>query len=292
MGRFEGLLTALVTPFRGGSVDEDALRSLVEAQIDAGVDGLVPCGTTGESTVLEQQEYVRVVRAAVEQAKGRVPVVAGAGSSSTGRTIELCKLARSAGADGVLLVVPYYNRPSQEGLVAHYRAVLRAVPRPAIIYNIPARTGADLEVASLRGLADVPEIVGIKEATGDVARAQDIIAACGDRFAVLSGDDLLTLAVLGVGGRGVISVSSNVAPALVLEVVRSFRQGDFAAAWRAHYRLLSLHKAMFVEGNPGPVKAALASMGRIAPELRLPLVWPREASLAEVRRALAELDLA
>jgi 4-hydroxy-tetrahydrodipicolinate synthase len=292
MAAFSGALTALVTPFRGGEVDERALRDLVERQIAGGIDGLVPCGTTGESVTLTHAEYARVVRVVVEQANRRVPVVAGSGTNSTRHTIELSQAARESGADGLLVVVPYYNRPTQEGLYRHFRAVAEAVPLPSIVYNIPGRTGVDLALATLARLADVASIVGVKEATGNVLRSADIAAEFGDRFTLLSGDDHLTLAVLAVGGHGVISVASNVAPAEVARLVRLFRDGDIAGARSLAQRLRPLFEALFVESNPGPVKAALAMRGVIAPELRLPLVMPTEASQAMVRAAIERAGIA
>ena len=275
---FAGALTALVTPFRDGQVDVEALRALVEAQIAGGIDGLVPCGTTGESVTLSTAEHALVVRSVVEQARGRVPVVAGAGSVSTAHSIDLVRLARDAKADGVLIVVPYYNKPSQAGLVAHYRAVLSAVSMPTILYNIPGRTGVDLGLDAMAQLAEVPEIVAVKEATGNVVRSQALLARFGERFTILSGDDGLTLPILSVGGQGVISVTSNLLPREVSEVIRLWNAGDVAGARRLHLRLVPVHESMFVESNPGPVKAALARLGRLAPEVRLPLVWPSAAS--------------
>jgi 4-hydroxy-tetrahydrodipicolinate synthase len=289
---FAGTLTALVTPFRGGQVDVDALRALVEAQIAGGIDGLVPCGTTGESVTLTAAEHALVVRSVVEQAKGRVPVVAGAGSVSTAHTIDLVRLARDCKADGALIVVPYYNRPTQAGLVAHYRAVLREVSMPTILYNIPGRTGVDLGLDAMAQLAEVPEIVAVKEATGNVLRSQALLARFGERFTILSGDDALTLPILAVGGRGVISVTSNALPREVSEVVRLWNAGDFLGARALHLRLLPVHEAMFVESNPGPVKVALARADRLAAEVRLPLVWPSEASQKLVADALAGFAVA
>jgi 4-hydroxy-tetrahydrodipicolinate synthase len=286
--RVEGAYTALVTPFRNGEIDEAALRDLVERQIAAGIDGLVPCGTTGESVTLHEGEPERVVRIVVQQARGRVPVVAGAGSNATERTIGLARHAREAGADGLLLVCPYYNRPNQAGLEAHFRAVLEAVPMPSILYNVPARTGSDLAADTVERLSALPQVVAVKEATGNVLRAQEIVRRCGDSVAVLSGDDALTVAMLAVGAVGVISVTSNLAPREVADVCRHWREGRPADALRLHQRLLPLHDAMFVEPNPGPVKLALAEAGRIAPEVRLPLVLPSEASRAVIRRAVAE----
>ncbi len=278
-----GVHPALVTPFRDDAVDEPALRALVDRVIDGGVSGLVPCGTTGESVTLSDQEHGRVIRAVVDQAKGRVPVIAGAGTVSTRHSIHLAQQAKDAGADGLLLVCPYYNRPTQAGLEAHFRAILSAVSLPSVLYNIPGRTGVDLSVETLRRLADVPEIVAIKEATGNVMRAQQILATCGDRFAVLSGDDSLTLPMLSVGGQGVISVSANALPEAVSRVVSLFFEGEHAAARAEHLRLLPVHQAMFVESNPGPVKGLLAQRGHIAPEVRLPLVWPADDVIAGVR---------
>jgi 4-hydroxy-tetrahydrodipicolinate synthase len=286
--RVEGAYTALVTPFRNGEIDEAALRDLVERQIAAGIDGLVPCGTTGESVTLHEGEPERVIRIVVQQARGRVPVVAGAGSNATEKTIGLARHAREAGADGLLLVCPYYNRPNQAGLEAHFRAVLEAVPMPSILYNVPARTGSDLEADTVERLSALPQVVAVKEATGNVLRAQEIVRRCGDSVAVLSGDDALTVAMLAVGAVGVISVTSNLAPREVADVCRHWREGRPADALRVHQRLLPLHDALFVEPNPGPVKLALAEAGRIAPEVRLPLVLPSEASREVIRRALAE----
>ncbi len=285
--RLQGTLVALVTPFRGGLIDEDALRALVEHVIEGGVDGLVPCGTTGESVTLTEAEHARVVRVTVEQARGRVPVIAGAGTASTRHTIELARHAREAGADGLLLVCPYYNRPTQAGLEAHFRAVLAEVPLPAVLYNIPGRTGVDLAVDTLARLADVPEIVAIKEATGNVVRAQQILARLGHRITVLSGDDALTLPMLSVGGMGVISVTANLLPRATSDVCRLYFSGDHERARAQHSRLVPVHEAMFIESNPGPIKAALADAGRMAPEVRLPLVWPSEATRVAVHQALA-----
>ncbi|MDQ3036599.1 MAG: 4-hydroxy-tetrahydrodipicolinate synthase [Myxococcota bacterium] len=291
MTTFAGTLPALVTPFRDGKLDEKALRELVERCIAGGVDGLVPCGSTGESVTLDEAEHARVVRVVVEQARKRVPVIAGAGTASTRRSIELAHIARDAGADGLLLVCPYYNRPTQAGLEAHFRAIAAAVPMPSILYNVPARTGVDLGVETLARLADVRSIVGIKEASGSVLRSQQILATLGDRFDVLAGDDALTLPVLAVGGSGVISVTANLLPAETSEVVRRWKAGDLAGARALHLRLAPVHEAMFVETNPGPVKAAIADDGFLAREIRLPLVWPEESSMQKVRAALRAAGL-
>lgn len=280
-----GTYPALVTPFHEGSIDEEALRALVEHVIEGGVDGLVPCGTTGESVTLSDAEHRRVISIVVDQTKKRVPVIAGAGTVSTAHSIELAKQAKEAGADGLLLVCPYYNRPTQAGLEAHYRAILKAVPLPAVLYNIPGRTGVDLSVETLEKLADVPELVAVKEATGNVVRSQQILARCGDRFTVLSGDDGLTLPVLSVGGAGVISVTANLLPKPTSEVTRLFFEGRYDEARALHLRLLAVHESLFIESNPGPVKAALADRGIIRPGVRLPLAWPSEST----RQRVAEI---
>lgn len=292
MTTFAGTLPALITPFRDEKVDVKALQDLVERCIAGGVDGLVPCGTTGESVTLTEEEHVLVVRTVVEQARGRVPVVAGAGTISTHHTIHLAEIARELKCDGLLLVCPYYNRPTQAGLEAHFRAVCKAVPLPAILYNIPIRCGVDLSLETLERLADVKSIVGMKEATGNVLRSQQILARCGDRFDVLSGDDTLTLPILSVGGVGVISVIANLLPKETSDVVRLWNAGKVAEARALHLRLAPVHESMFVEANPGPVKAAIAARGWCAPEIRLPMVWPSPASMEKVDAALRAAGLA
>lgn len=284
---FKGAITALVTPFKDGQLDEGALSDLVEWQVSLGIDGLVPCGTTGESVTLSALEHARVIKLVVERAKGRVPVLAGAGSVSTRHTIELCQAAKEAKADGVLLVAPYYNRPSREGLVAHFQAVVRQVSMPVVLYNIPKRTGVDLDLDVLERLSSLSDIVGIKEATGQSLRSQEIVAAFGSRFAVLSGDDAIVLAIMAVGGQGVISVTSNIVPDRIAKVVSLWNQGMVTQARDLHFSLLPLHAAMFLESNPGPVKAALAQLGKISPELRLPLVQPLPATQQRIQAALA-----
>ncbi|MEM9192705.1 MAG: 4-hydroxy-tetrahydrodipicolinate synthase [Myxococcota bacterium] len=288
----KGTYTALVTPFRDDAVDEKALRELVDRQIESGVEGLVPCGTTGESVTLRGNEHATVVRTVVEQAKGRVPVVAGAGTVSTHHSIELAKIAEEARADGLLLVCPYYNKPTQAGLEANFRAIAAAVSLPIMLYNIPGRTGIDLAVDTLERLADVKSIVAIKEATGNVARSQEILARFGDRFDVFAGDDSLSVPVAAVGGSGVVSVAANFIPKEVSSVYRAFAAGDLAAARREHLRLLPVYSAMFVEANPGPVKYCMHRGGRLAPELRLPLVWPSEASQQFLHGVLDRAGLA
>ncbi len=268
---FRGSMTALVTPFRNGRFDEAAYRSLIDFQIAAGIDGVVPCGTTGESATLSHEEHDRVVEVCIDQVAGRVPVVAGAGSNSTAEALRLTRHAKEAGASAALLITPYYNKPTQEGLFRHYTAVADAVDIPLVIYNVPSRTGTDILPETLARLAGNPRIVAVKEATGSLARASEIRLACGERLAILSGDDFTFLPLLEVGGQGVISVVSNVAPADMAGLYDAFASGDHVRARELHYRLYPLMKAMFLETNPGPAKTALAMMGKISGELRLPL---------------------
>jgi 4-hydroxy-tetrahydrodipicolinate synthase len=288
---FVGALTALITPFRDDRIDEKALRAIVSEQIEQGIDGLVPAGTTGESASLSHDEYKQLLRVVVDEARGRVPVIAGAGSPSTAHTIELAKLAHAAKVDGVLAVVPYYYKPSQEGLFAHFSAVAKAVPLPIVLYNIPGRCGTDLAVATMAKLTAVPNIVAIKEATGTVQRSAEIATRFGDRFSILSGDDALTLPVMAVGGNGVISVAANVVPREVAKQVDLFRSGDVAGSRKQAQRLAPLYEALFIESNPGPVKFAMAARGMCAPEIRLPFVLPTEPSQQVVRKALTDLSV-
>ncbi len=288
---FEGVLTALVTPFADGALDERALHELVELQVAAGVDGIVPCGTTGESATLSHAEHRRVVEIVVAASRGRVRVIAGTGSNSTREAIELTLHAKEAGADGALLISPYYNRPTQGGIIEHFAEVARRSGFPLIVYNIPSRTASNIEAETMARLAEIDQIVGVKEATGNLGQVSKIITLCPPDFAVLAGDDLLTLPMLAIGGRGVISTVSNVAPAEMVELVRAFRSGDTERAREAHLRLVPLVEALFRETNPIPVKAALAMMGRIREELRLPLV-PLSASHREpLQAALKEQGL-
>ena len=268
---FRGAITALVTPFRNGRLDEEAYRELIDWQIRQGVDGIVPCGTTGESATLSHEEHNRVIDIAVDEARGRVPVIAGTGSNSTAEAIRLTRHAKEAGADGALLITPYYNKPTQEGLYQHYRRVAEETKFPLILYNVPSRTGVNLLPETVARLAGIPDVVGIKEATGDLRQVSEVLEKCGDRISVLSGDDFTVLPLLCLGGRGVISVVSNVAPADMAGMVRAFNDGDLAGARELHFRLMPLARAMFLETNPVPVKTALALMGRIALEVRLPL---------------------
>jgi 4-hydroxy-tetrahydrodipicolinate synthase len=288
---FRGVLTALVTPFRDDTVDERALVDLVERQIAAGVDGLVPCGSTGESATLSHAEHRRVVEVVVSATRGRVQVVAGTGSNSTREAIELTRHAKEAGADGALLISPYYNKPTQAGIVAHYATIAREIGLPLLVYNIPGRTASNILPETLAQLADIEQVVGVKEASGDVVQISRAIAATPDGFSVLSGDDALTLPILALGGDGVISTTSNVAPSEMVELVRAFRAGDLSRARDLHYRLLPLFGALFAETNPIPVKAALALAGLIRDEIRLPLTPLTEPNRERLRVVMKELGL-
>jgi 4-hydroxy-tetrahydrodipicolinate synthase len=291
MATLAGAWTAMVTPFRNDAVDEKALRELVEGQIRGGIDGLVPCGTTGESVNLSHAEFVKVIEVTADQARGRVPVMGGSGTASTKHVIELSKAAKAAGASSLLVVTPYYNRPTQEGLYAHYAAIAAAVDLPIVVYNIPGRCGVDLALATLERLAAIPSIVAVKEATGNVLRSSEIAAQFGERFTILSGDDALTVPIMAVGGHGVISVASNLVPAEVARCVHLFQGGDLAGARKQAQKLRALYEVLFVESSPGPIKAALAQCGRIAPEIRLPMVMPTEPTQARIRGVLAQLGL-
>jgi 4-hydroxy-tetrahydrodipicolinate synthase len=286
---FEGVYTALVTPFRDGGVDERALHDLVELQIAAGVDGVVPCGSTGEAATLSHAEHRRVIEVVVSAARGRVPVLAGTGSNSTAEALALTKHAKDAGADGALLISPYYNKPTQEGIVAHYAQIAREAAFPLVAYNIPGRTASNILPATLARLADIDQIVGVKEACGRLDQMAHVIAGCPESFVVLSGDDSLTLPLLAIGGRGVISTTSNVAPADMVALVRAFRAGDLARARDLHYRLLPLFDALFLETNPIPVKTALAMRGLVREELRLPLTPLTPPSRERLQAVLKEM---
>ena len=289
---FVGAMTALVTPMRDGQVDEAALAQLVEWQIAEGIDALVPCGTTGESATLTHEEHHRVVQCVVRAAKKRVPVIAGAGSNATAEAIALSKAAREAGADGLLHITPYYNRPTQEGLYLHFRAIAEAVPLPIVLYNVPARTGCDLLPETIARLSALPTVVAVKEATGSVARTQQILQRVGERLIVLSGDDAINLPLYAVGARGCISVVSNVAPRLVADGWDAAAAGDFSRARALHYQSLPLGEALFSEASPIPAKTALAMMGRIGGELRLPLHPMSEAPRQKLQAVLTQMGLA
>ena len=290
---FTGTGTALVTPFRkDGSLDEQALRQLVKRQIEAGIDFLVPCGTTGESPTLTREEHLRVVEITVELAQGKVPVLAGAGGYNTAEVIALARELAALGANGILSVTPYYNKPTQEGLYQHYRAIAAAVPLPIILYSVQGRTGVNVEPATVKRLAAIENIVGIKEASGNVSQMAAILNAVPDDFIVLSGDDAITLPLIALGGRGVISVVSNEIPAEMSQLTRLALQGDFDGARRIHRRYHPLMEINFVESNPIPVKAALAEMGLLEPVWRLPLVPPKAEKQARIQAVLDSLGLA
>ncbi|MGE4551820.1 MAG: 4-hydroxy-tetrahydrodipicolinate synthase [Desulfovibrionaceae bacterium] len=271
--QFTGAFTALVTPFKNGEIDEEAYRGFIEWQIEQGIDGLVPCGTTGEAATLTHAEQGRVIGICVDQVKGRVPVIAGAGSNNTKEAIDLTLLAKKAGADAALQITPYYNKPTTQGLIGHYQAISKAAAMPIILYNVPGRTGLNLLPENLAKIAKaVPDVIGVKEATGDMRQATDVLEHCGRGFTLLSGDDFTVLPLLALGGRGVISVIANIMPSVMAGMCRAFREGDMATAQDLHLKMNPINRAMFFETNPIPVKTALSLMGVIPPaEFRLPL---------------------
>ena len=283
---FPGCLTALVTPFRDGAIDTKALAALVEEQIASGINGLVPCGSTGESATMSHDEHLTVVREVVRVARKRVPVIAGTGSNSTAEAIRLTRGAQELGADAALLISPYYNKPTQDGIVRHYAAVAEATRIPLIAYNIQGRTASNITAETMGRLARVPRLVGVKEASGSMAQVLEILATCGPDFGVWSGDDVVTLPLMAAGGIGVISVASNVAPRRMVELSDALRAGDLARARRVHASLMPLFRDLFLEVNPIPVKTALAIMGRCTDELRLPLT-----PLTAQHRAVLETTL-
>jgi 4-hydroxy-tetrahydrodipicolinate synthase len=291
MTMFPGCLTALVTPFRDGAVDVKALVELVEAQIAAGIDGLVPCGSTGESATMSHEEHLTVVREVIRAARKRVPVIAGTGSNATGEAIKLTRGAQELGADAALLISPYYNKPTQDGIVAHYAAIAEATSLPLIAYNIQGRTASNIPADTMARLAKIPRLVGVKDACGSMAQSLETLHACGPDFSVWSGDDIVTLPLMAAGAVGVISVTSNVAPARMVELATAVRRGDLAAARRVHDALMPLFHDLFLEVNPIPVKTALAIMGRCTPELRLPLTPMTPAHRATLERTLREQGL-
>jgi 4-hydroxy-tetrahydrodipicolinate synthase len=289
---FTGCGTALVTPFRGDqSLDEETLRRLIRRQIEAGIDFLVPCGTTGESPTLTHAEHLRVVEITLEEAKGRVPVLAGAGGYNTREVVELACELEEMGVDGILSVTPYYNKPTPEGLCQHYKAIAAAIDLPIIVYSIQGRTGINVEPATLARLAQIENIVGVKEASGNIAQMAAIIGLLPADFTVLCGDDPITIALMALGGRGVISVVSNQIPAEMTQLAHACLKGDFETARQMQRRFLPLMNVNFVESNPIPVKAAMAMMGLLEPVYRLPLCPPAEASRARIEKVLEEAGL-
>ena len=285
---FQGSIVAIVTPFKNGRVDEETYRTLIEEQIESGTSAIVPCGTTGESATLSIEEHNRVIDIAIDAVKKRVPVIAGTGGNSTREAIELTDHAKKAGADATLQVTPYYNKPSQEGLYRHFRAISDAVAIPQVLYNVPGRTGVNMLPETVARLADITNIVAIKEASGNLAQMTDIMTMAGDKITLLSGDDNLILPVLSIGGRGVISVVANIVPRDTAEVVKAWLAGDIQRAREIFFKLYPLCQAMFYETNPVPVKTSLALMGKIGDELRLPLAPMSDTNLARLKNALRD----
>jgi 4-hydroxy-tetrahydrodipicolinate synthase len=284
-------MVAIVTPFRNGAIDADALGKLVEFHITEGTEVIVPCGTTGESATLSHEEHHRVMQIVVEACAGKRKVLAGTGSNNTEEAIQLTRFAKKAGADGALMITPYYNKPTQEGMVQHYAAVAGSVDLPIVLYNVPGRTSVSLTPETVARLAEVRNIVGIKEATGSLQFVSKLVQLCRPDFDVISGDDFTTLPLLAVGGVGAISVTANIAPRDSAEMIRAFREGNLQKARELHYKLWPLHEAMFLETNPIPVKAALALMGRISWEIRLPMTPLPEPIRQKLRKTLEEYGL-
>ncbi len=288
--RFSGSMAALITPFLSGRIDAEALERIVEYQIANGTSALVPCGSTGESATLTHDEHAEVVKLVVGFARGRVPVIAGTGSNSTAEAVSLTQAAKSAGAAAALLISPYYNKPTQEGIYRHYKEIATATRFPLIVYNIPGRTGSKIEASTVARLAELDEIVGLKEATGSLDEVQEVVRRCGDAIDVYSGDDSLTLPIMAVGGKGVISVVANVLPQHSAAAVDAARRGEWDEARRLHFALLPVMRALFLETNPIPIKAAMAMMGFCEDELRLPLMPMSTAPREILRAALAEVN--
>ena len=286
---FSGSFVAQVTPFKNGKVDEQRLADLIEWQIDSGTHGIVPCGTTGESATLSHEEHTRVVKLTVDVVKKRVPVIAGTGSNSTAEAIHLTREAQEVGADGALMISPYYNRPTQEGIYQHYKEVAHAIPGfPIVFYNIPGRTGSNIEPSTMARMAEIDNIVGVKEATGSIDQVINIRLACGEKLAVLSGEDSLTFSMMTLGGKGVISTVANVAPKQMSDVVNAGLAKEWDKASELQLKLVPLIRALFVETNPIPVKTALALMGKCEFDLRLPLVQMAEGNVAKLTTALKD----
>ncbi len=289
---FKGSIVAIVTPFKNDRVDEATLKKLIEFQIKSGTNGIVPCGTTGESPTLSHEEHKRVIELCIETVNGRVPVIAGTGSNSTAEAIELTKHAAKAGADGALIVSPYYNKPTQEGLFRHFRAIAKGVNIPIILYNIAGRTGVNIEPMTMARIAtECKNIIGVKEASGSLEQMQVIRNVCPKNFILLSGDDALTLPLLGIGGVGVISVAANIIPKDIVKLIETFNKGQLKEAQAIQNKLIPLIKSLFLETNPIPVKEALGMMGFCSPDLRLPLCPMSEANQASLRSALKDYGL-
>ncbi len=284
---FKGVFVAIVTPFKNGKIDEEALRGLIDFQIAGGVDGIVPCGTTGESATLNHEEHDQVIRIAVDACKGKASVLAGTGSNSTQEAIQLSRNAKNAGADGLLQITPYYNKPNQEGLYHHFSSIADAVDLPIVLYNVPSRTSVNMVPETVVRLAKIEKIVGIKEASGSLQAISKIIDNCGKDFTVLSGDDPLLWPILAIGGKGVISVTANILPAKVAALCKAAAIGDIAEARSLHYELMDINDSLFIDTNPIPVKAALHLMGKIENELRGPLIELSKDTLERLKKAMA-----
>ncbi len=291
MFELKGAMTAIVTPFKDGKVDEEAFRRLIRRQIEAGIDGLVPCGTTGEAATMELDEYEKVIGIAVQECKGKVPVLAGAGTNNTKKVIELANIAKGAGADAILSVAPYYNKPTQEGLYLHYKTIAEKCDLPLVLYNVPGRTSVNILPKTVIRLSEIDNIVGIKEASGSLNQVSEIIEGAKEGFSVISGDDFLTLPMMAIGGTGVISVTANVVPELVARQYDAFVEGNLDEARSLHHKLFKLHLAMFYETNPIPVKTALAMMGLIEEEFKLPLCKMSDENKERLREVLKSMEL-
>ncbi len=283
---FKGSAVAIVTPFENGKIDEKALIDLIEWHIAEGTNVIVPCGTTGEASTLDYDEHYKVIEIAVKTVNGRVPVVAGTGANSTDETLTMTKKAKALGADGVLLVTPYYNKPSQEGLYIHYEKVAKTVDIPIILYNVPSRTGVNMLPETVARLAEIENIKAIKEATGSMKQVSEVIRLCGDSITVISGDDFTTLSLMALGGKGVISVSANISPRDVSDMCRAWDEGNIDEARRLHFKLEPLNEAMFIETNPVPAKTALSMMGKIKEDVRLPLCAMKDSNREKLRKSL------
>ena len=288
---FHGAIVATVTPFRNGNLDKNALKKLVTFQIDSGTDGIVPCGTTGESATLSFEEHERVIDIVLESADGRVPVIAGTGSNNTKEAVALTRYAKKAGVSGALVITPYYNKPTQDGLFRHFRTVAESADIPIVLYNVPGRTGVNMAAPTVARLAEIPNIVGVKEASGNLTQVCDIIRMTPKKFCVLSGDDALFFPMMALGAKGVISVTSNVAPRLMAELYDTYVIGEISRAREIHYHLWPLFHALFLETNPIPAKTALAMMKRIREEFRLPLSPMADANRKVLARTLSDMKL-
>ncbi|MFA9395013.1 MAG: 4-hydroxy-tetrahydrodipicolinate synthase [Halodesulfovibrio sp.] len=289
---FSGAYTALVTPFQDGKIDEDRFRAHIEWQITEGIHGLVPCGTTGESATLTHDEHKEAIRICVDQANKRVPVLAGAGSNNTKEAVHLTQFAKEAGADGVLLISPYYNKPTQEGIYQHFKYIADTISMPMVLYNVPGRTGSNIMPSTVARLhKDIPQIVGIKEATGNLIQVSDLIEQCGTSLNVLSGDDFTLLPLLSIGGAGVISVVSNLLPNKMASLCNAWNEGDISTARKLHFEMQPLNRAMFMESNPIPVKTALALQGKMDTDFRLPMVPLADENLKKLKAVLVDSGL-